>query len=129
MKRNLTTCPRLNVGAWLALALLLAAWTQAANVRAAAPEYDRVDNWAQLPPGTKWATMTAVDLDAQGNIYAFQRGEPSRVMVFDSSGKLLRTWGERMFPNAHGLRVDPQGDVWVTDRKLQQVLKFSPEGK
>jgi DNA-binding beta-propeller fold protein YncE len=92
-------------------------------------QYQLVENWAQLPAGTKWTMMTAVDLDAQGTLYVLQRGEPAKVMVFDPAGKLLRTWGEGMFPSAHGLRVDAAGNVWVTDRKLQQVIKFSPEGK
>jgi DNA-binding beta-propeller fold protein YncE len=91
--------------------------------------YQLVENWAQLPPGTKWETMTAVDIDSHGIVYVFQRGEPSKVMAFDSKGKLVRSWGDKMFPSAHGLRVDRQDNVWVTDRGLHQVLKFSPEGK
>ena len=59
----------------------------------------------------------------------FQGGEPSKVMAFDSKGKLLRSWGEKMFPSAHGLRIDHQDNVWITDRGLHQVLKFSPDGK
>ena len=90
--------------------------------------YQQVANWAQLPPGTKWGTMTAVDIDAAGTVYALQR-EPSRVMVFDSTGRPLRSWGDGLFQQAHGLRVDRQGNVWVTDRGSHQVLKFSPDGK
>lgn len=99
------------------------------GVRAAEMMYAPVENWARLPAGTKWAAMSAVDIDAHGTIYVLQRGEPSKVMVFDAKGTLLRSWGERAFPNAHGLRVDPQGNVWVTDRGLHQVLKFSPTGE
>jgi len=91
--------------------------------------YQLVENWAQLPTGTKWETMTAVDIDSHGIVYVFQRGEPSKVMAFDSKGKLVRSWGDKMFPSAHGLRVDRQDNVWITDRGLHQVLKFSPEGK
>src|SRR5436190_7072628 len=91
--------------------------------------YQLVENWAQLPPGTKWETMTAVDIDSHGIVYVFQRGDPSKVMAFDSKGKLVRSWGDKMFPSAHGLRVDRQDNVWITDRGLHQVLKFSPDGK
>jgi streptogramin lyase len=93
------------------------------------PTYQLVQNWAQLPAGTKWETMTGVDIDSHGTVYVFQRGEPSKVMAFDSKGKLLRSWGDKMFPSAHGLRVDRQDNVWVTDRGLHQVMKFSPDGK
>jgi len=96
---------------------------------AAVATYQVVKNWAQLPPGVKWGLMTAVDIDSKGTIYTFQRSGGGKVMVFDASGKWLRTWGEGMFPSAHGLRVDAQDNVWITDRKLQQVLKFSPDGQ
>jgi sugar lactone lactonase YvrE len=111
------------------LALVAAALLFIANARAEDAHYEVVENWAHLPAGTKWATMSAVDIDAQGTIYVLQRGEPSKVMAFDSTGKLLRSWGDNRFPKAHGLRVDRKGNVWVTDRALQQVLEFSPDGK
>jgi len=90
--------------------------------------YQPVTDWAQLPAGTKWGAMTAVDIDAVGTVYALQR-EPGQVMVFDAKGKLLRSWGDGMFTQAHGLRLDRAGNVWVTDRGSHQVLKFSPDGK
>ena len=111
------------------IALMAAVMLYAPTARGADATYQLVENWAQLPAGTKWETMTAVDIDSKGTVYVFQRGEPSKVMAFDSKGKLLRSWGDRMFPSAHGLRVDRQGNVWITDRGLHQVLKFSPEGK
>ena len=110
-------------------ALLLSAFLQLTKVHAADLPYHAVENWAQLPAGAKWATMTAVDIDSKGTIYVFQRGAPSKVMAFDAQGKLLRSWGDGTFPNAHGLRVDHQDNVWITDRGLHQVLKFSPDGK
>ena len=38
-------------------------------------------------------------------------------------------WGDHRFLEPHGLRVDREDNVWVTDRALQQIFKFSPEGK
>ena len=90
--------------------------------------FQQVANWAQLPAGTKWGAMTAVDIDAHGTVYALQR-EPGQVMAFAANGTLLRSWGAGMFTQAHGLRVDRAGNVWVTDRGSHQVLKFSPDGK
>lgn len=98
-----------------------------ADVRTAQMVYQQVANWGQLPAGTKWGSMTAVDIDAAGTVYALQR-EPAKVMVFDSNGKHLRSWGDGMFTQAHGLRVDRQGNVWVTDRSSHQVMKFTPDG-
>jgi hypothetical protein len=86
--------------------------------------YRLVENWAQLPAGTQWGVMTAVGVDAQGNVFAFQRSEPTKVMVFDAHGKYLRTWGEAAFTYPHGLRVLGDGMVWIADRQMQQVLKY-----
>jgi len=111
------------------VALSYAATASVTSLRAADATYQPVENWAQLPAGTKWQTMSAVDVDSKGTVYVFQRGEPSKIMAFDSRGKFLRSWGDGTFPSAHGLRVDRQDNVWVTDRGLHQVLKFSPQGK
>ena len=74
--------------------------------------------------------MSAVGVDSRDNVYAFQRDDPdAKVIVFDSQGKVLRSWGEGIFPYAHGLHVLRDGFVWATDRKMQQVLKFSTNGE
>src|SRR5438552_1794902 len=114
-----------------ALVLIVAtAGSIPASARAATGTYRLVENWAQLPPGTEWGVMTAVGVDAQGNVFAFQRSEPtSKVMVFDARGKYLRTWGEGAFTYPHGLRVLRDGMVWIADRQMQQVLKYDAGGK
>lgn len=113
------------------LALAIAAvGTLNGHAADAALQYQRVENWAKLPDGTLWGVMTAVDIDSKGNIYAFQRGEPtSKVIVFDAQGKYLKSWGADEFPGAHSLRVLRDGSIWITDRKLEQVLKFDTDGK
>src|SRR4051812_21201343 len=103
-------------GATLLALLALCAlpqWQIAGAAQGKEATYELVENWAQLPAGTKWGTMTGVDIDSHGAVYVFQRAEPSKVMVFDSKGKLVRSWGEKMFPSAHGLRIDRQDNVWI----------------
>ncbi len=112
----------------IVLAAAVAAAPLQSAIAQAARTYERVANWAQLPPGTAWQDMSGVDVDAQGNVYALQR-TPSKVMVFDAKGRFLRSWGEGLFTKAHALRVDRQGNVWITDRELNQVLKFTRDGK
>jgi DNA-binding beta-propeller fold protein YncE len=114
------------------MAAAFAAMTIAAPLHGAlaqaARTYERVANWAQLPAGTAWQDMSGIDVDARGNIYTLQR-TPSIVRIFDAKGRFLRSWGEGMFTKAHALRVDRQGNVWITDRDLHQVLKFTRDGK
>ena len=50
-------------------------------------------------------------------------------MLDGATGKLLSTWGENRFIMPHGLSVDHQGNLWLTDVGLHQVFKFTPEGK
>jgi DNA-binding beta-propeller fold protein YncE len=90
--------------------------------------YKLVDNWAQLPSGMKWGVMTAVGVDSKDNVYAFQREVATEVLVFDSQGKYLKTWGEGLFEYPHGLRVTADDSVWLTDRKMQQMFKFDLNG-
>jgi DNA-binding beta-propeller fold protein YncE len=124
VRRNFSSGRRLK--ARLVLALIVALSGTAAH--AADRPYRAVERWARLPAGADWQTMSAVDIDAHGRIYALQRGDLSKVMVFSSGGRLLRTWGEGAFPDAHGLRIDHDDNVWITDRRLHQVLKFTPTG-
>jgi streptogramin lyase len=92
--------------------------------------YRKVENWAQLPPGYAWGTMSAVAVDTKGNVYGFQRDDPtSKVIVFDKQGKYLKTWGEGSFPYPHGMGALRDGNIWTTDRQAQLVLKFDPDGK
>ena len=42
---------------------------------------------------------------------------------------MLQSWGANLFYMPHGLTVDPEGNVWVTDVGLQQAFKFSPSGE
>jgi sugar lactone lactonase YvrE len=113
------------------VALVAVAAIHSIYVQAADTKYRVVENWAQLPNGGAWGTMSGVDIDPRnGTIYVFQRSEPASIMAFDSKGKFLRSWGDtKMFPSAHALRVDREGNVWITDRGVHQVMKFSPQGK
>ena len=62
------------------------------------------------------------------------------IMQFDLDGNQLASFGSQMFVRPHGLHIDFEGNVWVTDGegpdgedprrdgKGHQVFKFSPEG-
>ncbi len=111
----------------LVLVLTVSAQSQLPN------PYRRVDNWAQLPAGMKWGGVISIEPDARGSIWVFHRGD-TPILQFAPSGKYLSGFGAGMFVQAHGMTIDPAGNVWVTDAqnkdgKGQQVFKFSREGK
>jgi len=65
-----------------------------------------------------------------GLIYIIQRNDKlDPVMAVDRNGKIIRSWGKGMYKTPHGIRVDPQGNVWTTDAASSMVYKFSTEGK
>ena len=83
-----------------------------------------------MPAGWKFGRVSAVSVDSKGEVYVFHRGDKAdALIVFDGKGKYLRSWGRGMFGNEHGLRVDPEDNVWVTDNGDHQVMKFDRNGK
>src|SRR5437016_5202936 len=83
-----------------------------------------------LPQGWKYGRVSAVSTDSAGNVYVFQRGSKADpLIVFDSSGKYLRSWGRGEFGSPHGLRIDKDDNIFVTDTVLHQVMKFSKTGE
>jgi DNA-binding beta-propeller fold protein YncE len=92
------------------------------------PTYQSVANWLKLPEGAKLGPVAAVATDAKDRVYVFHRGKQP-IMVFDKDGKFLRSWGDAVVKTAHGLRVDRDGNVWITDIGTHQVTKFDAEGK
>jgi sugar lactone lactonase YvrE len=119
------------VGAGALLVLTVA--TLAAQKANLPNPYREEVNWPTLPAGAKWAGVISVDPAANGDMWVFHRSDPP-VMRFDSSGRLVTSFGTGMIVQAHGMTVDRDGNVWVTDAQMKdgkgnQVLKFSPDGK
>jgi sugar lactone lactonase YvrE len=103
------------------------------TARAQGNPYRLVEGWPQLPANVKLGAVISVDVDSKGNVWVFHRSQPP-ILKFDSSGKLLTSFGTDMFVQPHGMTIDGEGNLWVTDAqdkdgKGQQVFKFSPEGK
>ena len=101
-------------------------------------------SFGQLPDGRKWGSTAGVDMAPDGTIWAYDRcgantcvgSHVTPILHFDKTGKLLHAFGADMFNFPHGIHVDKDGNVWVTDQaanppnaKGQVVYKFSPEGK
>ncbi len=113
-----------------------------------------VQNWGDLPEGREWGSTAGIDLDPfDGNIWAYERcgassfggGAPVNcdtnpvdpIFKFDrNTGAVLANFGGGIFQTPHGIHVDSDGNVWVTDfagnragTKGHQVHKFSPTGE
>ena len=113
--------------------------------------YKITQKWAPLPDGRKWGGTAAVAIGPDGNIWTYERcggttcagSNLAPILEFDPSGKLLKNFGAGLLLFPHGIFVDSEGNVWVTDGmggrtvpddvgkhgKGHQVFKFSPDGK
>src|SRR5436305_158753 len=77
-------------------------------------KYRIVEDWAKLPDGWSFKEVGAVGVDANDNVYVFNRGEHP-MMVFDRDGNFLRSWGEGQFPREHGVHMGPDESIYLTD--------------
>ncbi len=104
-----------------------------------------------MPEGRTWGSTSAVDIAKDGvSIWVAERcgtnscagSNLDPVMLFDSTGTMVRSFGAGLILSPHGIFVDREGNVWVTDcactgtaaqrntpGKGHQVIKFSPDGK
>jgi DNA-binding beta-propeller fold protein YncE len=105
--------------------------------------YRTIENWAKLPEGRSWGSTSAVDIDRDGrSVWVAERcGANScagktddSVLHFDAAGKLIKSFGSGMFLFPHGIAIDKDDNVWITDGQMANgkgftVVKFSPDGK
>ena len=131
--------------AFVILAVMSAAKVLEAQVEptnSVANPYRTIENWAKLPAGRAWGSTAGVTVDRNGHIWVAERcgmnscadSHLAPILEFDSSGKLLTSFGADMFVFPHGITADRDGNIWVTDGdgkngKGHQVFKFSPKGK
>lgn len=118
------------------------------------PNVTVTQNWGALPEGRTWGSTAGIDIDPiDGHIWAYERcgagsfgaGTPvtcdtnpvDPIFKFDrNTGEVLANFGAGVMVTPHGIHVDDEGNVWVTDfatnedgTKGQQVHKFSPTGE
>ncbi len=112
--------------------------------------------WGALPDGRTWGAVGDLDVDPDGeHIWAVVRCDATEferfgdecldsdldsVLKFDAEGNVVESFGGGMFIWPHGIDVDEEGNVYVTDAvadaripdgdmRGHQVVKFSPTGE
>jgi streptogramin lyase len=133
----MTILPRLSGATLLVGAAALLGLGPASAQRDTAPTndlpnpYQSVEGWAKLPEGRTWGSTSAVEIDRDGkSIWVAERcganscvatpatGEMSAldpILHFDASGNLVKSFGAGMLASPHGIAMDRDGNVWVTD--------------
>jgi DNA-binding beta-propeller fold protein YncE len=90
--------------------------------------YEVTENWGNLPDGWRYGEVAAVGVDSKDNVYVFNRGKHP-MLVFDRTGKFLRSWGEDLFARPHGIHVAPDDTLWCTDDGDHTVRHITTDGK
>ena len=85
------------------------------------------NNWGNLPEGWVYKEGTSVAIDSNDQVYVFNRGT-CPMIVFDTDGNVLRTWGEGVFQNPHGVTIAPDGSVFCVDNGDSTIRQFTPSG-
>ena len=114
--------------------------------------YQTIEGWAKLPDGRAWGSTSAVAIAPDGRgVWVAERcganmcaGSPlPSVYLFDANGAVQKAFGAGLILSPHGIEVDRDGNVWVTDCACtlgrnaaapnppagHQIFKFSPDGK
>ena len=89
--------------------------------------YRAVPDWGNLPAGWTYKEVSGVAVDSADNVYVLTRGEHP-VIVFDSDGNFVRSWGEGVFEGPHGIAIGQDDSVYVVDSWDHTVRKFTPHG-
>src|SRR5258708_22354369 len=94
--------------------------------------YQSIENYFKLPDGRKWGATSSVEIGKDGRtIWIAERcggnsacvadpasGKRSDIdpgLHYDASGKLIKAFGRGLLVSPHGIFVDKDGNVWVTD--------------
>jgi DNA-binding beta-propeller fold protein YncE len=111
---------------------------QEANV----PEipYRSVPDFLKLPADLYLGEVSGVAVNSKGHIFVFSRGNTTgpaygaaaaELLEFGPDGRFLREMGHNLYAwsYAHTVKVDPQDNIWVTDKGSDMVIKFDPAGR
>ena len=105
-------------------------------------EYELIENWAKIPDDYILGNPTGVALTSNQNLVVFHRGSrswqvpmPKEKIMEDTfieidkvTGKIIKSWGSNLFIMPHGLEIDKEDNIWITDVGLHQVIKYDSNG-
>src|SRR5579862_6021486 len=102
--------------------------------------FDSVSNPLKLPTNMYFGEVSGVAVNSKGHVFALSRGNTTgpayaaaatQLLEFDKDGKFIREIGKNLYAwsFAHTVKVDPNDNIWVTDKGSDMVIKFDPDGR
>ena len=122
---------------------LLSVLLSCSNNKEKESTYIPVENWPKIPSNYELGNPTGLALKSNQNLIVFHRGsrswqtpmpkdkikENTIIEIDNSSGEIINAWGADMFIMPHGLEIDNENNIWITDVGLHQVIKYDSNGK
>ena len=102
-----------------------------------------IKSWPESQATIYIGNPTGLGIDSKNNLVIFHRSSrqwsnplpkdkiKENVITYlnINSGEIVNSWGKNMFVMPHGLEIDNNDNIWVTDVAMHQVFKFNPNGK
>ncbi len=136
------------LSASLPIAVLCTFLVTAAAAQNHAPNpYRTIEGWATLPDNREWGASSAIFPAPDGkHMWIAERcganlcveSDVDPVLLFDADGNAVKSFGAGIIAWPHGMFVDADGNVWITDAVGYApvpdgwghvVFKFSPDGE
>jgi hypothetical protein len=102
-----------------------------------AHKFEATHDWGELPPSIQYGNTHGVCEDAHGHIYihhTVNKASESHdsMVVFDSKGKFVKSWGKEFQGGAHGLLIHNEGKqqfLYLCDTTKALVTKATLNGE
>src|SRR5690349_9509868 len=102
--------------------------------------FDSVPNPLRLPHNMYFGEASGVAVNSKGHVFVLSRGNTTgpayaaaaaQLLEFDAAGKYVGEMGKNLYAwsFAHTVKVDPQDNIWVTDKGSDMVIKFDRDGR
>jgi DNA-binding beta-propeller fold protein YncE len=90
-------------------------------------KYELDDSWPKMPDFWEFTLCSDVAVDSQDRVWVFSRGKHP-VTAWTRDGDFIGSWGEGEYKDPHGIFIDPQDNIWLTDSQLHVVEKRTDKG-
>lgn len=99
--------------------------------------YEVIHDWGKLPPEIRYGNTHGVCEDSQGRIYVHHTvnkdsQSQTAMVVLDTEGKFVASWGQEFMSGAHGLHIHKEGSeefLYLCDKDRAIVVKATLKGE
>ena len=91
--------------------------------------YERDTQWGRREDGVpQFGVAQGLFGDSKDRVYVFVRSPAAEMLVFNRHGKLLDSWGFGRFKHPHGVWMNDEDELYLTDRDTHLVTKWKKDG-